>query len=94
MREIAYITDRVSVDGENPFMIHLIKHQLVPRLFHMLEPRVERIAAALVICLDQKRLRRAASAGAILSPHKRVRPIRIRAERFIIYERCRWPIQQ
>ena len=77
------------IDREDALVIDLIEHELVPRFFDALEAAVKRIAPALIIRLKQKRLRLAAAAAAILSPDKRVRPVRVGAERPIIYERRR-----
>ena len=57
MRQIAHVSDRVSIDREDPLFIDRIEHQFMARLLDVLEPRVKRIAPALVIRLHQDRLR-------------------------------------
>src|SRR5215212_10072399 len=92
MGKIADISQSVASDWKHPLMINFIQGQLVPGLLDVFKSGVERVAAALVIRLEQERLRLFAAAGAILTPNKRVRPIRIGSQRSIIYKRCRRPV--
>src|SRR4051812_32752622 len=68
--EITHISQRPGVDREYRVMIDLVQDELVSRFFDMLVACVKRVPPALVVGLDQERLRLVAAVP-ILSPNER-----------------------
>ena len=64
-----------------------LKHELVSRFFHALEPGIKRVAPVLKIGFEEKGLRFAFVGVVVLSPDEGRGPIRVVAQRLIIYDR-------
>src|SRR5205085_8290006 len=84
--QVPHISKRPGVDREYQFMIDLVEDELVSRLLDMLIASVKGISPALVVCLDEERLRLAVPTVSVLSPYERVRPVRVGPQRHIIYQ--------
>src|SRR5207302_6147190 len=63
------------------------EHELVSRFFHALEPGVKGVAPVLKIGFEQERLRFAFVGILVLAPNERCCPVRVVAQRLIIYDR-------
>src|SRR5205823_12579724 len=85
--KIAHVADGNSVDGKNFLEIDRREHEFVARFLDPFPARVNRVALALIIRLEQDGFGFAFMRVVVLSPDERCRPIRVRAEPLIIYER-------
>src|SRR5438876_5696910 len=57
VRKVAHVTNCYCIHRKNPFRVGASEHELVSRFFHALPSRINRVATALVVCLDSERLR-------------------------------------
>src|SRR5436190_3227641 len=87
VKEVAHITKRSSEDWENSVWTAVRELELVRRFFYTLQPCIKRVASALKVGLKQKRLGFTFVSVVILSPHESCCPIRVMAQRLIIYNR-------
>src|SRR5436190_4251499 len=87
MRKIVHVTKWRSVDRKYFCEVRALEDEFVSRFFHALEPGIKSVALMLKIRLEQERLRFAFVGVVVLSPDKGRGPIRVVAQRLIIYDR-------